>query len=145
MTGYRRIRLLIALIVLCPAIVRAADTVPGPFVAMVVSAYDGDTLAVSAYPSPGVTITMAVWVNGIDTPEIRGRRDAGTEPAKQARDLAMATVGNHAQLTDVTLGERAGRIIADVLLADGQSLGPSRIAVISPQGRVCGANNTHSC
>ena len=60
MTGYRLIRLLIALIVLCPAIVRAADTIPGPVVAMVVSVHDGDTLAVSAYPWPGMTVTMAV-------------------------------------------------------------------------------------
>ncbi len=79
----------------------------------------------------GTTITMAVWVNGIDTPEIRGRSDAETELAKQARHFVMATVGDHVQLTNVTLGKYAGRIIADVLLADGQSLGPSWIAVIS--------------
>ncbi len=49
----------------------------------------------------------------------------------------MATVGDHVQLTNVTLGKCAGRIIADVLLADGQSLGPFWIAVIALQGHVC--------
>ncbi len=131
MTGYRLIRLSIALIVLCHAIVRAADTIPGPIVAMVVRVYDGDILAVSACPWPGMTITTAVWVGGIDTSEIRGRRDAETELAKQARDFVMATVGNHVQLTNVTLGKYAGRVIADVLLADGQSLGPCWSAMIS--------------
>jgi len=33
-----------------------------------------------------------------------------------------ATVGDHVQLTNITLGKYAGRVIADVLLADGRSL-----------------------
>ena len=70
----------------------------------------------------GTTITMAVWVNGIDTPEIRGRSDAETELAKQARHFVMATVGDHVELTNIALGKYAGRIIADVALADGRSL-----------------------
>jgi len=58
----------------------------------------------------GMTITMAVWVNGIDTPEIRGRSDAETELAKQARDFVVATVGDHVQLTNLTLGKYARRV-----------------------------------
>ncbi len=85
----------------------------------------------------GMTITMAVWVNGIDTPDIRGLCDAEKDLAKRARDFVMATVGDHVQLTNVTLGKYAGRIIADVALADGQSLGPFWIAVIALQGHVC--------
>ena len=39
-----------------------------------------------------------------------------------------ATVGDHVQLTNVTLGKYGGRIIADVLLADGRSLAALLIA-----------------
>ncbi len=115
-------RLLTGLAVLWPATGWAADTIPGPIVATVVSIYDGDTMTVNAYPWPGTTIRTAVRVNGIDTPEIRGLCDAETELANRARDFVVATVGDHVELTNITLGKYAGRIIADVALADGRSL-----------------------
>ncbi len=83
---------------------------------------DQGTMTVNAYPWPGMTIRTAVRVNGIDTPEIRGLCDAETELAKQARDFVVATVGDHVELTNIALGQFAGRIIADVALADGRSL-----------------------
>ena len=86
----------------------AADTIPGPIVATVVSVYDGDTMTVNAFPWPGMTIRTAVRVNGIDTPEIRGLCAEETELAKQARDYVRATVGDHVQLTNITLGKYAG-------------------------------------
>ena len=79
-------------------------------------------MTVNAYPWPGMTIRTAVRVNGIDTPEIRGLCDAETELAKRARDFVRATVGDHVQLINIALGKYAGRIIADVALADGRSL-----------------------
>jgi endonuclease YncB( thermonuclease family) len=115
-------RYLIAVLLALPGVAMAADAIPGPIVAAVVRVYDGDTLTVNAYPWPGMTIRTAVRVNGIDTPEIRGLCDAEKELAKQARDYVRATVGEHVQLTNITLGKYAGRIIADVLLADGRSL-----------------------
>ena len=117
-----RMRYLIAVLLALPGGAMAADAIPGPIVAAVVRVYDGDTLTVNAYPWPGMTIRTAVRVNGIDTPEIRGLCDAEKELAKQARDYVRATVGEHVQLTNITLGKYAGRIIADVLLADGRSL-----------------------
>jgi len=128
MTACRLVRLLIALLVLWPATVQAADTIPGPIVATVVSVYDGDTMTVNAFPWPGMTIRTAVRVNGIDTPEIRGLCDAETELAKRARDFVRATVGDHVELTNITLGKYAGRIIADAALADGRSLAALVIA-----------------
>ena len=70
----------------------------------------------------GITIKTAVRVNGIDTPDIRGLCEAETELAKKARDLVIANVGDHVELTNIALGQFAGRIIADVALADGRSL-----------------------
>ncbi len=115
-------RYLIAALLALPSVAFAADTIPGPIVATVISVYDGDTMTVSAFPWPGITIRTAVRVNGIDTPEIRGLCDAEKELAKRARDYVRATVGDHVELTNITLGKYAGRIIADVALADGQSL-----------------------
>ena len=123
-----RMRYLIAALLAFPSVTYAADTIPGPIVATVVSVYDGDTMTVNAYPWPGMTIRTAVRVNGIDTPEIRGLCDAETELAKQARDYVRDTVGDHVELSNVTLGKYAGRVIADVLLADGWSLAALLIA-----------------
>jgi len=115
-------RYLIAVLLALPGVAMAADTIPGPIVAAVVRVYDGDMIALHAYPWPGMTIRTAVRVNGIDTPDIRGLCDAEKELAKRARDYVRATVGDHVQLTNITLGKYAGRVIADVLLADGRSL-----------------------
>ncbi len=41
----------------------AADTIPGPITARVVSVYDGDTLTVNAEPRPGITIRTSVRVS----------------------------------------------------------------------------------
>ena len=101
----------------------AADTIPGPIVATVISIHDGDTMTVNAhYLWPGMTIRTGVRVNGIDTPEIRGLCDAEKELAKRARDYVRATVGDHVELTNITLGKYAGRVVADVALADGRQL-----------------------
>ncbi len=115
-------RYLIAALLALPGVAMAADAIPGPIVATVISVYDGDTMTVSAFPWPGMTIRTAVRVNGIDTPEIRGLCAEETELAKRARDYVRATVGDHVQLTNITLGKYAGRIIADVALADGRQL-----------------------
>ena len=115
-------RYLIAALLVLPSAAFAADTIPGPIIASVVSVYDGDTMTVNAYPWPGMTIRTAVRVNGIDTPEIRGLCEAETELAEKARDLVIANVGDHVELTNIALGQFAGRIIADVALADGRSL-----------------------
>ncbi len=124
-----RVCYLIAALLARPSVAFAADTIPGPIVATVISIHDGDTMTVNAhYPWPGMTIRTAVRVNGIDTPEIRGLCEAETELAEKARDYVRATVGDHVELTNITLGKYAGRIIADVALADGRSLAALLIA-----------------
>ena len=115
-------RYLIAILFTFPSAAFAADTIPGPIVATVISVHDGVTMTVNAFPWPGMTIRTAVRVNGIDTPEIHGLCDAETELAKRARDYVRATVGDHVQLTNVTLGRYAGRMNADVMTIDGLPL-----------------------
>ena len=110
---------------LLPAL--ALADVPGPINAQVVRVYDGDTLTVDAQPWPGITIRVSVRVDGIDTPEIRGRCQAEKDLAIRARDFVRATVGEAVQLTNVRLGKYAGRVIA-VVWVGGQSLAEMIIA-----------------
>ncbi len=92
----------------------AAEIIPGPINARVVSVYDGDTLTVDAEPWPGLTARTAVRVAGVDTPEIRGKCQREKDLAVRARDFVRATVGAEVQLTNVGLGKYAGRVVADV-------------------------------
>ena len=84
----------------------AADTIPGPITARVVSVNDGDTLTVDAEPWPGVTIRTAVRVNGVDTPEIRGKCQAEKDLAIKARDFVRRKVGVVDVVDELLLGQR---------------------------------------
>jgi len=55
--------------------------ITGPVSAKVVKVYDGDTFTVEAFPWPGITATASVRVNGVDTPEIRGKCEAEKQKA----------------------------------------------------------------
>ncbi len=107
--------LTIALIVaLVPVAAAAAEIIPGPINARVVSVYDGDTMTVDAEPWPGLTARTSVRLAGVDTPEIRGKCQREKDLAVRARDFVRATVGAMVRLTDVRPGKYAGRVIADV-------------------------------
>ena len=92
----------------------AADLIPGPINARIVSVYDGDTLTVDAKPWPGLTARTSVRVDGVDTPEIRGECQEEKDLALRARDFVRATVGAEVRLTNIRLGKYAGRVVADV-------------------------------
>ena len=115
------------ILALAPIVATAAETIPGPINARVVSVYDGDTLTVDAAPWPGLTARTKVRVAGVDTPEIRGKCQAEKDMAVRARDFVRTVVGAQVQLTDVRLGKYAGRVIAEVWV-DGQKLADLLIA-----------------
>lgn len=94
-------------------------TAPGPVVAQVVSVYDGDTITVDAKPWPGVTIRTNVRINGIDTPEIRGKCDEEKALALKARDRVRRLVGLTVKLFNIRFGKFAGRVVADVYTEGG--------------------------
>ena len=95
----------------------AADTP-----ARVVSVYDGDSIKVEAEIWPGLTWSGSVRVDGVDTPEIRGKCDAEKAAAVAARDFVAARAGDRVTLYDVQLGKYAGRVVARVQLDDGADL-----------------------
>jgi endonuclease YncB( thermonuclease family) len=106
--------LVAGIIALLPVATLAGETIPGPVTGAVISVYDGDTLTVDASPWPGLTVRTSVRIDGIDTPEIRGKCDREKALAVQARDRLRALAGATVQLTDIRLGKYAGRVVADV-------------------------------
>ncbi len=97
--------------------------ITGPVSAKVVKVYDGDTFTVEAYPWPGLEAKASVRVNGVDTPEIRGKCDAEKQKAIEAREFVKGLIlGEVVFLEHVKHGKYAGRVIADVKLENGENL-----------------------
>lgn len=99
-----------------------AEILQGPIVADVVSNYDGDTITVRAHIWPGQTVETGVRVEGVDTPEIRGKCPKERRLAVVARDMTKRLVGARVQLRDIRPGKYAGRVVARVFISDGQDL-----------------------
>lgn len=103
--------------------VRAAEVLPGPVAADVVKVIDGDTLDVMARVWLGQTIHVRVRLDGVDTPELRGRCAGERAQAEEARSwLERQLAGRSIALRQARLGKYAGRVVARVELDDGQDL-----------------------
>ena len=92
-------------------------------VSKVISVYDGDTFRVDiASLPPIVGKNIAIRVNGVDTPEIRGKCQYEKNLALKARDFVRAKLANakEIKLTNLQRGKYF-RVVANVLV-DGVSL-----------------------
>ena len=105
-----------------PTAVTGARAVGIQTPARVLSVYDGDTVKVEAAMWPGLAWTGSVRVEGVDTPEIRGRCEGEKRKAVAARDFVRKQVGKRVTLVDVKKGKYAGRVVARIRLADGTDL-----------------------
>ena len=86
----------------------------------VIKVYDGDSITIAAYlpieNSP--LFRFSVRLNGIDTPEIKGKNEDEKAAAKDARD-ALSNLILHKEVILKNVGtEKYGRILADVYLND---------------------------
>ena len=91
--------------------------------ALVLDAYDGDTLTVEAAPWPDWAWTGSVRVLGVDTPEIRGECDQEKRWAITSRDYVRdLLIDESVALTDVENDKYGGRVLATVTLSDGRVL-----------------------
>lgn len=99
------------------------DTIPFTFpikYGKVIKVYDGDTITIAAkLPNTnGPVYRFSVRLDGIDTPEIKGKSVAERELAKQARDVLHELIyGKVVELRNVA-NEKYGRILADVYIGD---------------------------
>jgi endonuclease YncB( thermonuclease family) len=88
----------------------------------VIKVYDGDTITIASklpYDSSPV-YRLSVRLNGIDTPEIKGKNisDEEKEAAKLARDFVSNLVFNKYIKLENIQSEKYGRILADVYIGD---------------------------
>ena len=104
-----------------PPIIEWKDTVPFTFPienGQVIKVYDGDTITIaSKLPYDASPLyRLSVRLNGIDTPEIKGKNDDEKEAAKAARNALVNLIyGKQIRLENIK-SEKYGRILADVYL-----------------------------
>lgn len=91
----------------------------GPYSAELVSVYDGDTIKVDVHVWPGQINRVSVRLNGIDTPEIRGKCVIERELAQDAKEFVINALEYQSVVIDhVKLGKYAGRVVANVKAND---------------------------
>lgn len=86
----------------------------------VVKVYDGDTLTIASYlPIENSPLyRFSVRLNGIDTPEIKGKSKAEKDLAVAARNaLSDLVLGKMVELRNIS-NEKYGRILCDMYLGD---------------------------
>jgi endonuclease YncB( thermonuclease family) len=88
----------------------------------VIKVYDGDTITIAAKMpySESPLYRLSVRLNGIDTPEIKGKdvTEDEKEAAKSARDFVSNLVLNKYIRLENVNNEKYGRILADVYIGD---------------------------
>ena len=92
-------------------------------VSKVISVYDGDTFRVNIDSLPPIVgKNISIRVNGVDTPEIRGKCQYEKNLALEARDFVRARLSNakEIKLTNLQRGKYF-RVVANVVV-DGVSL-----------------------
>ena len=92
-------------------------------VSKVISVYDGDTFRVNIDSLPPIVgKNIPIRVNGVDTPEIRGKCQYEKNLALEARDFVRARLANakEIKLTNLQRGKYF-RVVANVVV-DGVSL-----------------------
>jgi endonuclease YncB( thermonuclease family) len=83
----------------------------------VIKVYDGDTITIASYidSDPSVIYRFSVRLNGIDSPEIKGKTENEKKLAKQSRDaLNNLIYGKIVKLENISM-EKYGRLLAIVM------------------------------
>ena len=103
--------------------VQAAPEYGTAIVSKVISVYDGDTFRVDIDSLPPIVgKNIPIRLNGVDTPEIRGKCQYEKDLALKARDFVRKRLANakEIKLTKLQRGKYF-RVVADVMV-DGVSL-----------------------
>jgi endonuclease YncB( thermonuclease family) len=111
------------LILLFANLAQAAPQYDTVTVSKVISVYDGDTFRVNIDSLPPIVgKNIPIRVNGIDTPEIRGKCRYEKDLAIKARDFVRAKLANAKEITLTNLQRgKYFRVVANVVV-DGVSL-----------------------
>lgn len=90
-----------------------AETIAGPIPAEIVRVIDGDTIDVEARIWLGQYILSRVRIDGVDTPELKGKCQAEIDLAVKAKEYIEA-LGPSVILHNIHYGKYAGRVVASV-------------------------------
>ena len=116
--------LVVLLICVMPVTALAEKTYGSVTIAEVTSIYDGDTFRANIpdYP-PIIGQNVGIRINGVDTPEMRGKCEQEKVLARKAKQYTVTKLRNAKtiELRNMQRGKYF-RIVSDVY-ADGQSLG----------------------
>ena len=106
-------------------IINWSDTCPFIFPireGQVIKVYDGDTITIAAYmpyaDGASPLFRFSVRLNGIDTPEIKGKTDDEKIAAKQVKDALSNLILNKRVSIKNIQTEKYGRILADVYIGE---------------------------
>lgn len=96
------------------------DVIAGPIRGEVVDIIDGDTVSVRLHVWIGQIVETHVRIDGIDTPEIKGKCEAERDKAITARNEIRKLVnGQQIVLSNIRLEKYAGRVLAVAKNAQG--------------------------
>ena len=104
-------------------LIKYEDTIPFVFpitCGQVIKVYDGDTITIaSKMPYDNSPMyRFSVRLNGIDTPEIKGKTEDEKSMALEARNKLSELIMNKQVFLKNVASEKYGRILADVYLDD---------------------------
>lgn len=117
------LRGLLALILLGPSPLNAAEIFPGPITATVIDVIDGDSFRLRVRIWIDQELTVVLRLSGIDAPELRSRCATEQRAAEKARALTTFLVTDQTvTLTNLRHDKYGGRILGDVRLSDGRDL-----------------------
>jgi len=113
----------VLVIVLLSSLAQAAPQYGTVTVSKVINVYDGDTFRVNIDSLPPIVgKNIAIRVNGVDTPEIRGKCQYEKNLALKARDFVRDRLANAKEIKLINLQRgKYFRVVANVMV-DGVSL-----------------------
>ena len=102
----------------------AGETVSGPYAGVVTDVIDGDTLEVRVMVWLGQEVVTRVRIDGIDTPEKRGKCQREKDMADQARLMTEQLLADdRVTLYDIQHDKYGGRVRARVVTRSGEDIG----------------------
>lgn len=97
-----------------------SEIIPGPVAAQLLGVIDGDTVVVRARIWLGHDVETRLRLDGVDTPELKGKCEHERRRAAAARDFVRSLgAGGRVVLRDIQYGKYAGRVVARVETPDG--------------------------
>lgn len=121
-------RHLIAALLLIAMPAHGAEKYPGPYRMTVERVLDGDSIKGRVSVWPGTVIEATIRIDGIDTPELRGKCEAEKQKAREARDYLRAMLGGMPLVYDVRPDKYGGRYVARLVTAQGVDVAAGMIA-----------------